>query len=84
MDLKAIINAVADEADDLLAGVPKKADARVIILDYLADNHPDLSPGDSARVTSGVLALLDQEGFFEISAGSDAWGEDGGGEADDG
>jgi monomeric isocitrate dehydrogenase len=83
MDLKPIINAVADEADDLLAGVSKKNEARIVLLDYLADNHPDLSPGDSARVASGVLALLDQEGFFEISAGAESWDE-GAGEADEG
>ena len=77
MDLKAIINAVADEADDFLAGVSSKSEARTTVLTYLSDNYPDLSPGDAARVTSGLLTLLENEGFFDISASGDSWGEDG-------
>jgi hypothetical protein len=76
MDLKAIINTVADEADDFLAGISSKPEARTAILTYLSDRYPDLSPGDSARVTSGLLSLLDNEGFFDARGPRDAWSEE--------
>jgi hypothetical protein len=78
MDLNDIISAAADEADDFLSSVTNKSEARTVILTWLSDNHPDLSPGDSARVTSGLIKLLDGEGFFDTrgGAGGDEWGID--------
>jgi hypothetical protein len=76
MDLKAIINAVADEADDFLVGISSKSEARTAILAYLSDNYPDLNPGDSARVTSGLLSILDNEGFFDARGPRDVWTAD--------
>jgi hypothetical protein len=80
MELEAIINAVADEADDFLAGITTKAEARTVILSYLGDHYPDLAPGACARVASGLLAILDREGFFDTRGPRDAWSE---GESDD-
>jgi hypothetical protein len=76
MDLEAIINAAADDADGFLAGVGSMTEARPAIRDYLKENYPKLGPVEVQRVTAGLLALLDDEGFFEAAGGGDAWSEE--------
>ncbi len=68
-NVHAVINAAADEADTLLDGVVKPAEARPILKEWLADNHPELSPTDRDAVITEVLALLDEEDFFSVDAG---------------
>ncbi len=69
-NVHAVINAAADEADTLLDGVVKPADARPILKDWLADNHPDLSQSDRDAVITEVIALLDEEDFFTVGSGA--------------
>lgn len=72
----AIVNEVADLADDLLEGLGRN-EAKGAILEYLQDNHDGLTAGDQSAVVAGVLDILDDEGFFEAEAGSDwSGGED--------
>jgi hypothetical protein len=73
MDLEAIISTAADQADEFLAGVTSMTEARPAIRDYLKENHPKLGPLDVQRVTAGLLAILEEEGFFEVGAASDSW-----------
>ena len=67
MNVQAIINSAADEADDFLAGMTTKSDAKPAIREYVSSHYPSLSPGDNARVVTGLLTLLDNEGFFEAA-----------------
>jgi len=84
MSVQDIINAAADDADELLVGVSTMTEARPAIRDYLKARHPTLVPTDEARVIAGVLAILEEEGFFESSAGSAALDDAGpGGGSDD-
>lgn len=83
MNLQAIIDAAADDADDFLSGVTSMTEARPAIRDYLEQNHPDLAAADVQRVIAGVLAILDDEGFFGITGGTDSWAEESGGGSDD-
>jgi hypothetical protein len=73
MDLNAIISAIADQADELLAGVASMTEARPAIREHLKDKHPKLGAVDVQRVTAGVLAILEDEGFFEVGAAKDSW-----------
>ena len=73
MDLEAIISTAADEADEFLAGFATMTEARPAIRDYLKARHPGLGPLDAQRVTAGVLAILDEEGFFEAGTSRDSW-----------
>jgi len=76
MDLDAIISAAADEADEFLTGVSTMTEARPMIRDYLKSRHPKLGPVDVQRVTAGLLAILEEEGFFEASSGpGDSWAD---------
>ncbi len=70
-NVQAVINAAADEADSLLEGVATPADAKPILQEWLADNHPKLPKAERQQVVLGVLALLEQEGFFEASEPGD-------------
>ena len=70
-NLQAVINFAADEADSLLDGVVTPAEARPVLMDWLADNHPSLRKAEHLQIVSGVLALLEREGFFASSGGGD-------------
>ncbi len=69
-NVHAVINAAADEADNLLEGVTKPAEARPLLLEWLAENHSGLDPAQRETVTAEVLALLEKEGFF-VGGGPD-------------
>lgn len=64
-DLNQIIGAVADDADDFLADVTSRAEARAAIRAYLDENYPELGEADVPRVVAGLIVLLDDEGFFD-------------------
>ena len=74
-NLQAVINLAADEADSLLDGVSTPAEAKPVLMDWLADNHPTLGKTEHLQIVSGVLALLEREGFF-TGTGSGADSED--------
>lgn len=84
MSVQDIINAAADDADSFLSGVSSMTEARPAIRDYLKAHHPQLAPADEARVIAGLLAVLEEEGFFEAAAGDDSMEDTGsGGGSDD-
>ena len=74
MTLGAIINDIADQADDFLDGVTKRDEARAAISEQLTIKYPKLEGSDRAKVVDGVLAILNEEGFFEL--GSSSAGDD--------
>jgi transcription termination factor NusB len=70
-DIQEIINALADEADELLDGVSTKQDARPVIREYLEKNHPELDKTERAIVLAGLFEILEEEEFFEAPTGTD-------------
>ncbi len=75
-----IIDKIADDADDLLADAANRAQAKAVVEEVLSSQHPKLSPADRAKVVSGVIAILEKEGFFEGSGGDNIWDEEVAGE----
>ena len=71
MDFHDIIEEIASQADDFLAGVANRKEARAGIDELINADHPQLSPGDRKKVAEGVMAILEQEGFFEAAG---RWG----------
>lgn len=84
MDLRSIIEAIAIQADDFLAGAANRKEARAGIDELINADHPQLSPGDRQKIAEGVMAILEDEGFFEFpnpgGAGGAAGDESGNGE----
>ncbi len=72
MNLQVIINDVADNADDFLGDARSMIEARAAIRAFLADKFPAMSKPDSEQVIAGVLAILDEEGFFDAVGSRDA------------
>ncbi|MEZ5278568.1 MAG: hypothetical protein R3F07_19455 [Opitutaceae bacterium] len=77
MDLELIINETADQADDILAEVTSRKEARPVLTEYLKENHPELDPDDRLIVMARVLQILDEEEFFATGANEtdSVWGE---------
>jgi hypothetical protein len=69
MELRAIVSTICDQADDFLAGVTKRDEARAGIAEYLTMHHPKLAPADKKTVIDQVVQILDHEGFFDAEAG---------------
>jgi hypothetical protein len=65
MDLRSIIEEIAIQADDFLAGAANRKEARAGIDELINADHPQLSPGDRQKIAKGVMAILENEGFFE-------------------
>jgi hypothetical protein len=64
MSLSAIIDEIALQADDFLAGLTDRAHARAGIAELLTMDYADLVAADRATVTDGVMAVLEAEDFF--------------------
>ncbi|HLP02546.1 MAG TPA: hypothetical protein VK163_11030 [Opitutaceae bacterium] len=70
-NVQAVINAAADEADNLLEGVLKPADARPLLLEWLGGKYPGLTQSERDAVVAEVLSVLEREEFFEVAFGDD-------------
>lgn len=66
--VQAVANAVANEADVLLQEVTTATEAKPLLMEWLADHHPDLSMDGRLQVVQSVIALLKSEGFFGASS----------------
>jgi hypothetical protein len=76
MNLQAIATAAADQADDFLQGVNSPTEAKPVILEWLADQYPQLPPADRPKVVQALLAILDREDFFAVAGSKDSWAEE--------
>ena len=76
MNPLTIAHEICDQADDFLAGVRKRDEARAGIAEYLTLHHAKLAPADKKAVIDQTMRILDNEGFFESDAGGE--GEDAG------
>ena len=72
MSLKPIIDDIANQADGFLDGVTTRSEARAAISEQLTIKYRTLSGIERSKVIDGVLAILDDEDFFELGAGSEA------------
>ncbi len=64
MNLKGLMDEIANEADSFLAEVDGRKETREALADYVQDNYPDLSHREQNVVVSGVLSILEGEDFF--------------------
>jgi hypothetical protein len=63
-DLRAIIDDIANRADDFLAGARDRAQGKAGIAELITMDYPTLNPADREAVISGVMAILEEEDFF--------------------
>ncbi len=77
MDLSSIIDEIASQADDFLARAANRKEARAGIDELVNTDYPRLSPVDRKKVAEGVMAILENEGFFEFDHPGSAGGEPG-------
>ena len=74
--LQAIIDGIADQADDLLADARKRAQGRAAIEEFLTLEHAELGPVDRKKVVERVMAILDHEDFFDAEFVGDPFAAD--------
>jgi hypothetical protein len=73
MDLQAIIEDIANRADDFLVERSDRKDAREAIAALLTDEQPALGVKDRKKAVDGVMAILEQEDFFGTEFAGDSW-----------
>lgn len=71
MNLQSIIEDLANRADDLLADVRDRKEARTAIGEVLAREQPKLNGVDRQKVSAAVMEILEEEEFFSSSADRD-------------
>ncbi len=71
MDPKSISAEISAQADDFLAGVTRRDEARAGIAEWLTIYHGKLPSADQQMVIDQVMRLLGREGFFESEAGGE-------------
>ncbi|MEY4490156.1 MAG: hypothetical protein RIQ79_2664 [Verrucomicrobiota bacterium] len=64
MNLRPIIDEVASQADDFLAGVSDRTAARASIDEFVAQDYPKLRLPERKTIVNGVMDILEDEGFF--------------------
>lgn len=64
MNLRPIIDEIASQADDFLDGVTSREQARAGISEFLTMDYPGLSAADRKLVSDHVMAILEDESFF--------------------
>jgi hypothetical protein len=76
MDVKSIVNQICDEADDFLAGVGRRDEAKAGIAEWLTMHHVRLPAAEKKAVIEQAMRVLDNESFFEGTAGGSNGNED--------
>lgn len=76
VNLRPIIDEIADRADDFLADVSDRSQARAGISELLTMDYPELNPTDRGTVVAGVMAVLEDEDFFGTEYVGDAFKDD--------
>jgi len=74
MNLRAIIDEIADRADDFLAGASNRAEARAGVNELINADYHHLGPAERRQVADGVMSILETEGFFDNTPGGSAGG----------
>ena len=69
MNLRDIIEKIASEADDFLAGASNRGEAKAGVYELINADFFSLTPDERKIVAEGVMAILEDEGFFEAEPG---------------
>jgi len=64
MNLRPIIDEIASQAEDFLDGVTSREQARAGIAELLTMDYAGLPPADRKLVSDHVMAILEDESFF--------------------
>jgi hypothetical protein len=83
MNLQGIIDSIADQADELLADASNRKEARTSIGEVLNSRYPRLGGIERQKVTDEVMSILEEEDFFEGSAGDDEFADSDAEESDE-
>lgn len=75
-DLRHIIDEIARQADEFLAGATGRKQGRAGIEEFLTLEYADLSPSDRKQVVDGVMHVLEDESFFGTEFVGDAFKEE--------
>jgi len=64
MNLRPIIDEIASQADDFLDGVTSRQQARAGIAELITMDYAGLSADERKLVSDNVMAVLEDESFF--------------------
>ena len=70
MTPQAIIREIAAKADDALDGATSRAQARAGIEELITLDYLSTPPAEREQIVQGVMAILEREGFFDLSPGA--------------
>jgi len=76
MDLSRIIASVAEQADDILAGIRDRREARGQLGEWLELEFPTLPEATRGEIARGVMAILVDEDFFGVQFVGDPLADD--------
>ena len=71
MEKQSIITEICDQAEEFLAGVTKRDEARAGIAEWLTIHHLKLSPDEKKAIIREAMDTLEREKFFEPDAGGE-------------
>jgi hypothetical protein len=74
-NLRPIIDDIANRADDFLAGITNRAQARAGIEELITMDYPGIEGADRTVVITGVMSVLEDEDFFETEYVGDPFAE---------
>jgi hypothetical protein len=76
MDLRPIITEIASQADDFLEGVTDRKEARAGIAEFIQIEYSQLPAADRKSVSDAVMAVLEDESFFDGGFAGHSFDED--------
>ncbi|HEY9249069.1 MAG TPA: hypothetical protein VIO38_08055 [Rariglobus sp.] len=65
MNLRPLVDEIASHADEFLEGVTSREQARAGIAELLTMDYPQLIAEDRKIVSDAVMAVLEDESFFD-------------------
>jgi hypothetical protein len=65
MNLRPIITEIASQAEDFLAGVTSRDQARAGIAEFITMDYVQLRPDERKLVSDHVMKILEDESFFD-------------------
>lgn len=76
MDLSPVIASVVAQADDILAGVNDRGEARTGLDEWLELEFPTLPGSVRSAIRRGVMAVLEEDDFFGVQFVGDPLADD--------
>ncbi len=75
-NLRHIIDEIAGQADEFLAGTVDRKQGRAGIEEFITLEHPALNSTDRQQVVNRVMAVLEAEDFFGVEFVGDPFSEE--------